>query len=765
MKELPKAYNPAEYEDAIYQRWEASGFFNPEKMIDAGLTKPDAEPYTIMLPPPNATGVLHMGHALMVSWQDLLVRTARMRGYRTLWLPGTDHAAIATQARVEKDIYKAEGKSRHDLGREELLRRIGTYVNDSRQTIQKQMRVLGASPDWSREAFTLDEPRSRAVRTIFKQMYDDGLIYRANRVVNWDPKGQTTISDDEIVYEPRQAQLYTFRYSKDFPIPISTTQPETKVGDTAVAVHPDDARYQAYIGQTYEVLFCGVTLHLRVIADHGVDPEFGTGALGVTPAHSMIDWEMAGRHDLPVVGVINEYARMTVESDNLKGKKVTEAREVIVEWLKEHGLLLKEETISQNVPTAERTGGVVQPLPKLQWFLNVNKEFTIPYSEIDGIASGSQTTLKDLMRRAVAGGDIRITPDHFLKTYFHWIDNLRDWCISRQIWYGHRLPVWYRTPENSKSQASASAQPQRDGPNYKQIPNLKNEEDIYVGVEAPEGEGWVQDEDTLDTWFSSGLWTFSTLGWPDQTMDLKTYHPTTLIQPGTEILFFWVARMILMTGYTLGQVPFRDVLLNGMVRDGQGRKFSKSLRNGGDPIEMTQLYGADAIRFYFAATTVPGSDTRLHEDKLKGYKHFTNKLWNISRFILMNLDGFDPAVPVVWSEADKTILAELDQTVAEVTELIDGLKIHLAAEALYQYVWHTLADKIIEAQKMRLDNPKERPVAQALLIQLLETNLRLLHPFMPFVTEVIWQYMPASETEPMLMTARWPLPTEMTKAE
>ncbi len=751
MRELPKAYNPAEHEEAIYRCWEESGFFHPETAMKAGVISPDAKPYTIMMPPPNATGVLHMGHALMIAWQDLLVRTARMRGYRTLWLPGTDHAAIATQARVEKDITKAEGKSRHDLGRDELLRRIDAYVAESRSTILKQLRALGASPDWSREAFTLDEPRSRAVRTIFTQLYTDGLIYRDNRVVNWDPKGQTTISDEEIVYETRTAQLYTFRYSQDFPIAISTTQPETKVGDTAVAVHPDDTRYQPYIGKTYDVEFCGVSLHLRVIADHSVDPKFGTGALGVTPAHSMIDWEMAGRHDLPVVGVIDEQARMTVATATLKGKKVTEAREIIVAWLKDHNLFEKEEVIEQNVPTAERTGGVVQPLPKLQWFLDVNKEFTLQHSEIDGIASGSKTTLKEVMRRAVAGGQVRITPDHFEKVYFHWIDNLRDWCISRQIWYGHRLPVWYRREAITPLRPRAS-----EGQESQRSAVRKTEEEIYVGIEPPKGKGWVQDEDTLDTWFSSGLWTFSTLGWPESTDDLEMYHPTTLIQPGTEILFFWVARMILMTGYALGQVPFRQVLLNGMVRDAQGRKFSKSLRNGGDPIAMAQTYGADAIRFYFVVTTLPGSDTRLHEDKLKGYQHFTNKLWNISRFILMNREDFVPGAQVSWTAADREALAELDRVVKETTVLIDGLKLHLAAEKLYHYVWHTVADKILEEQKSRLNNPGERPIAQALLMRILDTNLRLLHPFMPFVTEAIWQHLPQAAAEPLLMMAKWP---------
>ncbi len=440
-----KPYDPVSTEDRIYELWEKSGYFNPDNLpVDKtgdstrfGFKDKDGEDntFSIVLPPPNVTGKLHMGSALMLAIEDIIVRYARMNGKRTLWIPGTDHAAIATQVVVEKDIQKKEGKSRHDLGREELLRRVDTFVADSQKTITSQIRKMGSSIDWSRIAFTLDPARNFAVRTAFKKMYDDGLIYRGYRVVNWDPKGQTTISDDEIEYETRKTKLYTFKYSKDIPISISTTRPETKLGDTAIAVNPNDKRYTKYIGQEFKTIFAGEAIALKVIADDSVEPEFGTGALGVTPAHSIIDWEMSQRHGLSLKQVINEYARMTVGLDSIKDKKVSGAREAVVTWLKEQRLLEKEEEIEHNISIAQRTGGTIEPLPKLQWFVAVNKEFK---------RDDKMTTLKKLMKEAVSPTGIKIVPDRFEKVYFHWIENLRDWCISRQIWYGHRIPVWYR---------------------------------------------------------------------------------------------------------------------------------------------------------------------------------------------------------------------------------------------------------------------------------------------------------------------------------
>jgi valyl-tRNA synthetase len=726
-EKLLKPYNPAEEEAAIYEKWEASGYFTPENMIKDGLTKPDAEPFTIVLPPPNVTGHLHMGHAMMITVEDILIRYKRMRGFRTLWLPGTDHAAIATQSKVEKEIQKSEGKSRHDLGREELLKRVTAFAQDSHDTIVNQMKVMGASCDWTREAFTLDETRTLAVRTVFKKMYDDGLIYRSHKIINWDPKGQTTISDDEIVYEARKATMYTFKYSKDFPIAISTTRPETKVGDTAVAVHPDDARYAQFVGQTFIVEdFCGVKLEIKVIADQAVEKDFGTGALGVTPAHSLTDWEIADRHNLSRPQVINEYAKMTVGDERLLGKKVLEARETIVNWLKEQGLIEKEEVLDQNVATAERTGGIVEPLPKLQWFIDVNKHFTLEHSSIETIASGSQTTLKEIMRATVSTGQIDIIPEYFTKTYFHWIDNLRDWCISRQIWYGHRIPVWY-----------------------------KNEE-IYTGVTAPEGEGWVQDEDTLDTWFSSGMWTFSTLGWPEQTEDLKIYHPTSVIETGPDILFFWIARMILMTGYTLGTIPFKTVYLHGLVRDAKGQKMSKSLGNALDPLDIASKYGADAGRMALIVGTTPGTDSKISEDKIKGYKHFANKIWNISRFVLSNHDEASSEASL--TAADQALLDEWHVVATKISTDIDNFRLHLAAEDIYQYMWTTFADKILEESKPLLasEDIAVRLSRQKLLLTLLSETITVLHPFMPFVTESLWQLIPKKISPNLLMVQPWP---------
>lgn len=729
--ELPKNYDPIETEPRIYQRWESSGLFNPERCIAAGVTAPNAAPFTVIMPPPNVTGVLHMGHAMMLTIEDIMVRYARMRGRRTLWLPGTDHAAIATQARVEKDIQKTEGKSRHDLGREELLSRVHHFAAQSHDTIVSQIKVIGASCDWSREAFTLDDTRNHAVRTMFKKMYDDGLIYRGHRIVNWDPKGQTTISDDEIEYEERPATLYTFRYAADFPIPISTTRPETKVGDVAVAVHPDDTRYQQYIGKEYDVNFCSVPLHIRVVADAAADPAFGTGAVGVTPAHSQIDWDIAERHDLPRPQVINEYARMMVGDERLLDKKVGEAREAVVAWLRETGLLEGEEQTVQNIAKAERTGGIVEPLPKLQWFVAVNKPFTLPTSHITGIASGSSTTLKELMRAAVAGGQVHIIPEHFSKTYFHWIDNLRDWCISRQIWYGHRVPVWYRGDE------------------------------LAIGNPPTDGE-WAQDEDTLDTWFSSALWTFSTLGWPESTDDLRIYHPTDVLETGYEILFFWVARMILMSTYALGEVPFRTVYLHGTVRDQQGRKMSKSLGNGVDPLDVAKKFGSDAGRMALVVGNTPGTDSRIWEDKIKAYKHFANKLWNIARYTLMQMDADAFAAlaatrPQPLTDADRIMLTKTDETIASMTAQLDAYVIHEAAQTAYQFTWHELADIYVEASKAQLQQAETAENTRHMLAWCLGTVLKLVHPFAPFVTEELWGRMiGADDPAKLLMVQRWP---------
>lgn len=714
-----KPYNSKETENNIYKLWEESGFFNPDVCIEKGIADKDAEHFSMVLPPPNVTGSLHTGHALMIVLQDIMVRIARMEGKKTLWIPGTDHAAIATQSKVEK-ILEKEGIKRKELGREKFLEKVNEYAKNSHDTIVSQVKTMGASLDWSREAFTLDDKRSLAVRTAFKKMYDEELIYRGDRIVNWDPKGQTVISDDEIVNEERKAKLYTFKYGKNFPIAISTTRPETKVGDVAVAVHPEDTRYKEFVGKEYDEVFCGVPIHIKIIADEKVEKDFGTGALGVTPAHSQTDWEIAQKHKLPLIQVINEYAKITTEDERLNGKKTTEAREIIVNWLKEENLLEKEEEIDQNVPTAERTGAVIEPLPKKQWFIDVNKK----------IPSRENKSLKELMLEPVKNGEIKILPDRFEKVYFNWIENLRDWCISRQIWYGHRIPVWYKDNE------------------------------IYCDTEAPKGDDWVQDEDTLDTWFSSGLWTFSTLGWPENTQDLKNYHPTSVLETGHDIIFFWNARMILMSQYLLGEIPFKNIYFHGMVRTADGKKMSKSLgEKAVDPLDIIEKYGNDALRMAMIVGNTPGNDLKLNENDIRGYAKFANKIWNASRFVLEQTEDLDKNKinEISFDEEDRKKQEEFESFMKEINKELKEFRYSLVAEKLYHYFWHTFADIIIERSKTKIKENNSSS-AKRLIYTHLTTLLKLLHPFIPFVTEEIWQNIEKSEkAKSILMVEKWPI--------
>ena len=727
MKQVPeqllKPFDAKTIEPSLYEMWEKSGYFNPDN-----LPGERTEAYTVVLPPPNVTGTLHTGHAIMLAIQDTLVRYKRMQGYKTLWLPGTDHAAIATQSVVEKKIYKEEGKSRHDIGREEMLRRINEFALESQKTILSQSKIMGASLDWSRLAFTLDDTRNFAVRTMFKKMYDDGLIYRGERIVNWDPKGQTTISDDETVTEERKAMMYTFKYSKDFPIAISSTRPETKVGDVAVAVHPDDERYKEYVGKTYECIFAGCPISIKIIADYAVEKDFGTGALGVTPAHSAIDWDIKERHNLPSRQVINEYAKMYgLANEELNGKKVTDAREYIVDWIRKEGLLTGEEEVTQNIPTAERTGGVIEPLPKLQWWVAVNKSFK---------HFGKETTLKKLMVQAVESKGTTIIPDRFEKVYFHWIENLRDWCISRQIWYGHRIPVWYRKKTIDDGQEAI---------------NNSNTE-IYCGIDAPEGDDWIQDEDTLDTWFSSGLWTFSTLGWPEETSDMKTFHPTSLLETGPDIIFFWVARMILFSTYALNEAPFKHVYLHGLVRDAQGRKMSKSLANALDPRDLSSKFGTDALRMSLMVGNGAGNDLRLSEDKIKAYKNFANKIWNATRFVLEKTIDYKTDSPL--SFEDQAVYEAWVEVKKDITDDIENFRLHLASQKIYDYFWKVFCDDIIETRKTRILENIDKESAETLLLTLLREQMIVLHPFMPFISEEVWKYIKKEEDD-LLIVTKW----------
>ncbi len=744
MNELPKAYNPKEVEDGIYKMWEESGYFTPEN-----LPGDRREPFVVALPPPNVTGVLHLGHALENSIMDIEVRFQRMLGKKALLIPGTDHAAVATQARVEKNLIQS-GKYKHpreELGREKLLEIIREFAEKSKSTILSQMKKMGTSYDWSRLVYTFDEPRSKAVHELFIRMYHDGLIYRGFRTVNWSVKGQSTCSDDELEYVERSTKLFTFTYTKEFPIAISTTRPETKLGDTAVAVHPEDARYQQYIGKTFTVdVGASKPLKIRVIADQEVDPSFGTGALGVTPAHSQIDHEMYAKRkgtaeEIGFVQVIGSDGMMTAEAgQGYAGLSVEEARAKFVDRLRSEGLLQNEEEITQNVGTSDRFGDVVEVIPMEQWFIAVNKE--IP---------GRGKTLKDLMREAVTTGHkgderqkITIMPERFRDSYLRWIDHLRDWCISRQIWWGHRIPVYYRKQENPKSE----------------IRNPKQSEDIYVGIEKPEGDGWEQDPDTLDTWFSSGAWTFSSLGWPEQTDDLKNYHPTTWMQMGYEILFFWMARMILMSTYALDQIPFKDVYIHGMLRDEQGRKFSKSLGNGIDPIEACDKFGTDALRLSLVIGIAPGNDSKFSEERVEHYKHFINKLWNITRLVMGSVEQLDvQGEPIPATLADKRILSNLNTLIQTVTKALSGYQFSQAAEALYEFTWHEFADWYLEIAKVQMQNEKLKEGTQKIMAHCLVTLLKLWHPFIPFVTEHIYQFFATSyklQATSLLMVAEWP---------
>ncbi len=710
-----KPYDPAKKEPEMIDLWEKSGYADPDVCIKKGVTKPDAEPYSIVLPPPNVTGTLHMGHAAMLAIEDILIRYHRMRGYKTLWIPGTDSAAIATQSKVETDMYKKEKKTRHDVGREELLQRIEAFVEESKTTIIEQTKKMGSSLDWSRYAYTMDEKRYAAVMEAFVRMYLAELIYRGDRIVNWDPKLQTTVSDDEIEYVEQKDPFYHFKYG---PFDIGTVRPETKFGDKYVVMHPDDERYREYQhGQKFELEWINGPIVATIIKDEAADMEFGSGVMTITPAHSMIDFEIAQRHGLDIERVIDDKGLLLDIAGEFAGQHIKKARPLIIEKLKEKGLIAKvDEGYVHNVATNSRGGGIIEPQIKRQWFIDVNKEVKFP--------DGKMSSLKARMRDAVESKGIEILPERFEKIYYHWIDNLRDWCISRQIWFGHRIPVWYR------------------------------DDDTYVGTVPPSDEGWEQDPDTLDTWFSSGLWTFSTLGWPEKTDDLKTYHPTAVLETGYDILFFWVARMILMSEFLLGDVPFKKVYLHGLVRDGKGQKMSKSLGNIIDPLTMIEKYGADAARLSLIIGASMGNDVKLSEDRVRGYKHFANKLWNITRFVLEN-QNYRPTRSIV--EADQTLVDEVEKVAAEASKHIDTFRLDLAADLVYHFVWDRFAAEILEQSKPIFKAGGEAAASRAhTLYKILDTSLRLLHPFMPFVTEAIWQNLPQKECD-QLMVAKWPV--------
>lgn len=724
MSELAPTYDAKKYEAAIYQRWVASGLFNPDNLS----LPPTAPNYTIVLPPPNITDKLHLGHAAMLAIEDVLIRYHRANGYRSLWLPGTDHAAIATQNVVEKMLYKQEGKTRYDYGRTEFLRRVWQFALPIQTTILEQIKKMGASLDWSRLAFTMDEPRQKAVRHMFVEMYNEGVIYRGERVVNWCPRCQSTLADDEVDYREQAAKLYTFKYSPDFPIPIATTRPETKLGDTAVAVHPQDERYQQYIGQTYSLNFCGQPLTLKIIADRSVDRNFGTGAVGVTPAHSLSDWQLAEKYDLPMVKVIDTDGLLGHNLGQFSGLSTLAVRELIVAELKKQGLLIKEEAVTNNLSVCYRCGTPIEPLPSKQWFVSVDK----PLDRLGG------RSLKTAAYEVAENGQIKFIPQRFTKRYLEWMDNLHDWCISRQIWFGHQIPVWYRGDE------------------------------VLVSETAPTESGWTQDPDTLDTWFSSGMWTFSTLGWPDNWQkgqklgDLARFHPTQVLETGYDILTLWVSRMIMMSLFALGEVPFYEVYLHGLVLDEQGHKMSKSKGNGLDPVAMIELYGADAVRLSLLIGVTPGNDCRLGTSKIESCRNLVNKLWNIGRYILSivpnkavfvqnNLDLSQTTL------ADRWILRQFNNLISAISNYLEHYEFSLASEALRDFTWHDLADWYLEISKIETSKEKFN-----ILAYLFKNLLILWQPFMPFVAEVLWDELAIEDN---LLIAPWPQPEDMNRQE
>ena len=855
MKQIEKAYEPSKFEDNIYKSWEENGYFKPEINMNENPSydqAKDGKPFVIMMPPPNITGKLHIGHALEKSLQDILTRYHRLLGEPSLWLPGMDHAGIATQTVVDKALRK-KGINKNEIGREKFVEEVWKWKEEFGDIILEQTKKMGASCDWSRERFTLDEGLSEAVREAFVNLYDKGLIYQGKYIVNWCPRCQTAIADDEVEHCEQHAKLYYFKYDKDFPITIATTRPETKFGDTGVAVNPNDKRYKEYIGKEFEVNLDGVKRKIKVFGDRSIDSNFGTGAVGVTPAHSIVDWKMAEANDLPVINVIDEYGKMTEEAGGkYKGLKAKEAGDKLVEYLKENNLLEKEQNYQNNLSICYRCNTAIEPLPSRQWFVKMKP-------------------LAEKAIKVVKENKIDIMPSQFEKIYFHWMENIRDWCISRQLWWGHRIPVWKKDipkysdlskmiADKKLTEVGMGDSPvdKKTGEEYRIIAqkediewfekNAKFDhqysyvdffdgkkrtrvgEDAYTitdkespktGLVVKKGksaayndnkvvleerstsgycryeiefknvlpeqfkervvissteilehavdqeigestfvsrfdplfDGWKQDPDVLDTWFSSALWPFSTLGWPKQTKDLQYFFPTTVLETGKDILFFWVARMIMMSLELTGEIPFKTVYLHGVVRDEQNRKMSKSLGNALDPLDIIPKYGTDALRMALVVGSTPGQDMAVGESKIKGYRNFTNKIWNASRFVMLRVSGGDLQTgeiggykiddlnidEKVLTKADEEVLRCHTEVIKNTTKYLNEYKISLAGELLYDYFWHTFCDIYIEQSKAQLEDDKTKDNTKKILIKILSESLTLLHPFIPFVTEAVWQ--------------------------
>lgn len=709
---IPTVYDPQAVEAKWYRYWEEENLFHEE--VDT-----DKEPFSIVIPPPNVTGQLHMGHALDNTLQDILIRLKRMQGYNTLWMPGTDHAGIATQIKVEEMLQKNEGLSRYDIGREKFIERVWEWKHQYGARISNQLKSLGASCDWSRERFTMDEGCSKAVKEVFVSLYEKGLIYQGSRITNWCPRCNTALSDIEVEHEEKPGNLYHVRYpveGKDGEyVTVATTRPETILGDSGVAVHPEDERYARYVGQYLILPLVG--RRIPVVADDYVDPSFGTGAVKVTPSHDPNDFDMGLRHKLEQIVVINSDGTMAADTGVYAGLDRYECRKQLVNDLKEAGFLVAVAEHTHSVGHCQRCTTVIEPLVSKQWFV----------------------TMEPLVKpsiEAVTSGRIKFVPERFTKIYINWLENIRDWCISRQIWWGHRIPAWYcECGETIVSRDVVSACPKCGGK-----------------VE--------QDPDVLDTWFSSALWPFSTMGWPEKTPELGQFYPTSVLVTGYDIIFFWVARMITMGLEFQGEIPFHHVFIHGLVRDSQGRKMSKSLGNGIDPLEVIEKYGADTLRFTLVTGNTPGNDMRFYWERVESSRNFANKIWNASRFVLMNLEDFDPrqqSFPTELSLADQWILHRYSVTVSEVTRNIDKFELGEAARLVYEFIWNEYCDWYIELAKNRLYNKedaKSRATAQYILWYVLSNTLKLLHPFMPFITEAIWQALPHEGKS--IMTAEWP---------
>jgi valyl-tRNA synthetase len=696
-KEIAKVYDQSK-EPEIYKLWESSGYFNPDNLT--------GKPFTIIMPPSNANGQVHVGHALGFTLQDIMIRYHRMMGRKTLWLPGTDHAGFETQVVFEKKLDKA-GRSRFQMTREEFYKEVWEFVQEYKTLTEQSIRKMGASADWSRNIFTLDPRIIKIVYETFEQMYSDGLIYRGNRISNWCVKHQTGLADLETTHEERTDPLYYIKYG---PITLATVRPETKFGDTGIAVNPKDARYKKYIGQEIEADGLLGKFKIKVIADDAVDKDFGTGAVKVTPAHDAVDYEIWMRHKDEIAGpkqVIDKRGKMDLPGTKYHGLKVAEARKVVVEDMQALGLIEKvDESYKHNVSLCYKCNNVLEPLIIPQWYVAMTKPVK------DG------KSLRDMAVEAVKSKKVTINPARFEKVFMHWMKNIKDWPISRQIWWGIPIPVWYKGEEVKIS-------------------------------EKPPGDGWTQDPDTFDTWFSSGQWPYATL-MAQSKKDFETFYPTQVMETGWDILFFWVARMIMFGLYKTGKVPFEQVYLHGLIRDKDRQKMSKSKGNVMDPLGITDQYGVDALRMALIVGNLPGNDLPISEDKIRGYRNFANKIWNAARFVMQNSEGLDEKAKL--TKEDKAILAELKKLVTKITKQLDKSDFAHAAEDLYHYFWHTFADKIIEESKTKLADEKTKASAQKMLAEVLETNLKLLHPFMPFVTESIWQL----NHKDLLLIQKWP---------